>query len=126
MQATQRVEGVNAIIKRAVNSKTSLPVLFESTEKMLSDEARTSRYLHYKMDMTADPSLTQFAKKMFADIIDANSRFLGIAAKGQMMMEMMRSIYYQSDLHQDTKVERPAESNEEQPNEACDDEEVSI
>lgn len=126
IQATQRVESVNAIIKRAVNSKTSLPVLFESTEKMLSDEARTSRYLHYRMDMTADPSLTQFTKKMFADIIDVNSRFLGIAAKGQMMMEMMRSIYYQSELHQATKVERAAECNEDQPNEAGDDDKVSI
>lgn len=93
---------------------------------MLSNEARTSRYLHYKMDMTADPSLTQFAKKMFADNIDVNSRFLGIAAKGQMMTEMMRPIYYQSDLHQATKAERAAESNEEQPKEARDDEEVSI
>ncbi|KAF9127875.1 hypothetical protein BG015_004468 [Linnemannia schmuckeri] len=79
--------------------------------EIVNVEMAEERHLHYKMDMTADPSLTQFAKNMFADIIDVNSRFLGIAAKGQMMMKMMRSIYYQSDLHQATKGERAIESN---------------
>ncbi|KAG0247023.1 hypothetical protein BG011_002203, partial [Mortierella polycephala] len=99
MQSTQRVEGVNAIIKKAVHSKTSLPSLFQSIERMVSDEARSSRYLHYKMDMVVDPPRTDFVKQMFSEVIEVNSRFLGIAAKNQMTMEMTRSVYYRSNLH---------------------------
>lgn len=35
MQSTQRVEGIKSIIKRLVHSKTSLPNLFKSIEKMI-------------------------------------------------------------------------------------------
>lgn len=81
------------------------------------------------MEMTVDPPLSYFTKQMFADIIDTNRHYLGIAAKNQMMMEMMRSTYYQSSQHtliqQGDKIHSAAKSDEEQLKEVSDDEEVS-
>lgn len=129
MQSTQRVEGINSVIKHFIHSKTSLLNLFESIEKMISDEARSSRHLHYKMDMTVDSPLSYFTKHMFANIIDANRHYLGIVARNQMMMEMMQSTYYQSNLHtpmqQSNKIHGTAKCDEEQPSEVGDNEEVS-
>ncbi|GJJ76621.1 zinc finger SWIM domain-containing protein 3 [Entomortierella parvispora] len=99
MQSTQRVESMNAAIKRAVNGKTSLPALFEAIEKKLSNEAQTSKYILYKTDTTVDPATSTFVQQMFADVIDANNRYLGIAAKSQMKLEMSRSVLYQSNPH---------------------------
>ncbi|KAF9118884.1 hypothetical protein BGW39_000788, partial [Mortierella sp. 14UC] len=115
MQSTQRIESVNAIIKRAVHGKTSLPHLFRSIEQMVSNESRTSRWLHYKMDTTHDPAQSLFVKQMFSDIIDENNRYLGISANSQVTMEMMRSVYYHSRLYEPAVIhEYAAEYLEEQ------------
>ena len=98
MQSTQRVESVNANIKKLVHGKTSLPDLFRSIERILSDEAKTTRFLQFRMDRGSDPPRSDFIKKMFSGVIAANA-VLGNSAKHQMMTEMLRSIHYRSRSH---------------------------
>lgn len=100
MQSTQRIESVNAAIKRHIHSKTSLPSLFQSIEKVISNETRSSRCLNYRMDTNSDPAQSQFIKQMFSDVIDVNKHYLGLAASSQMKMEMMRSVYYHASLYE--------------------------
>lgn len=125
IQSTQRIESENATIKRAVNSKTSLPSLFRSIEQMISNESRTSRWMHHRMDTTHDPAQSVFIKQMFSDVIDENNRYLGISANSQMKLEMMRSFYFHSSLYEPEVIhEYAAEYQEEQLHLADDAEEV--
>jgi hypothetical protein len=115
MQSTQRIESINSVVKRVVNSKSSLPSLFNSIENMLADQVRTSRYLHFRLDTTSDPSLSVFIRQMFLDILNENNKYLGIAANSGMKMEMMRSIHYRSNPYEPEAVhEYAAECLDEQ------------
>jgi len=100
MQSTQRVESVNANIKKLVHSKASLPTLFKAIEDILSSQATTARFLQYKTDMDADSprSDSGWLQRVFSGVISEN-HYLGNAARHHMMKEMMRSLQYRCSPH---------------------------
>lgn len=97
MQSTQRVEGIHAAIKKLVDSKTPLAILFASIQQKLEDEELTTRLLRFRAEMELTSSAVSFAQRMFTSVLEVNDKFLGTAAISQMLTEMTESSFYDAE-----------------------------
>jgi len=97
IQSTQRVEKIQQIIKREVNSQTSLPDLFTAIEHQISNEELISKYLNYKSTTPTSGRITAHISKLFSDVEEVNSRYLGTFGINRMRREMLESMFYRAN-----------------------------
>ena len=76
MMSTQRVEGINAIIKKYVNSQSSLLDFFQGIQSFLHNQITKAEYRDWIESLPHINTLTSASKQIFPYIMEELKKYL--------------------------------------------------